>query len=72
MLGLEVRVVPGPNGPHGRGFVSGVGLGRVLKVGVRPARAIHADVARHTDVGTAVGLAHHGNHRNLMRRKKET
>ena len=32
VLGLEVRVVPGPDGPHGGRLIARVGLGGVLEV----------------------------------------
>ena len=56
---------PGPDGSHGGGLVAGVGLCRVLKVRVRSAGTVHADVARHVDVRAAVRLAHHGHHSDL-------
>ncbi len=65
MLGLQVGVVPGPDGSHGSRLVARVGLGRVLKVRVRPAWAVHADVASHVDVRAAVGFAHHSNNGDL-------
>ncbi len=70
VLSLKVGVVPGPDGSHGSGLVARVGLSRVLKVRVRPARAVHADVASHVDVRTAVGLAHNSNYGDLVFLKK--
>jgi hypothetical protein len=66
--GLLVRIVSCANGAHARGLVAGVALGRVVKVGVRPAGAVDADVAGHRDVGAAMRLAHDRNHRNLRAR----
>ena len=57
---LLVGIVAGADCAHGCGFVASVGLGRVLKVRVRAARAVDADVAREGDVRAAVRFAHYG------------
>ena len=67
VLGLQIRIVPRPNGPHGGGLVAGVGLRRVLKVGVGPPGTVDADVAGHADVRAAVRLAHHRHHGDLQK-----
>lgn len=69
---LQVRVVPSPDSPHRSGFIACVALGRVFKVRIRSSWAVHADVACHIDVRTAVRFAHHCHHSNLEMEKKET
>ena len=66
--GLQVGVVAGADGAHRRGLVARVGLRGVLEVAVGAARAVHADVARHVDVGAAVRLAHERDDRDAGRR----
>lgn len=62
--GLDIWMVAGTNGPHAGGFISCVALGGVLKVGIRPARTVDADVACGGNVRTPVGLGHDCHHRN--------
>ena len=69
---LQIRVVASPDGPHRRRFIARVALGRVFKVRIRSSGAVHADVARHVDVRTAVRFAHHCHHSNLEMEQKET
>ena len=59
VLGLDVGVVPGADGPHRGRLVARVGLGGVLEVAVRPAGAVDANVACGRDVRAAVRLRHH-------------
>ena len=61
---LHVGIISRPNGSHRGGLVAGVRLGAVLKVRVRPAGTVDADVAGVVDVRTSVGLAHDGHHGN--------
>ena len=68
MPGLQVGVIAGPDGAHAGRLVARVGLGRVLEVRVRSARAVDADVPRHTDVRTAVRFTHYCHHGDLATR----
>ena len=61
---LQKGVVPGANCTHRSRLIARVGLGRVLKVGIGPARTVDANVSRHVDVGAAVRLAHDGDDGN--------
>ena len=70
MLGLKVGIVSCPDRSHGRGFVSGVGLSRVLEVRIRTAGTVDANVAGHADVRTAMGLAHDCDNSDLKSEKK--
>ena len=67
MLSLKVGVVARPNRPHRRGLVSRVGLGRILKIGIRTSWAVDANVSRHADLGAAMGLTHHSDHGYLQK-----
>ena len=70
VLGLKVRIVSCPDRSHGRGFVSGVGLSRVLEVRIRTAGTVDANVAGHADVRTTMGLAHDCDNSDLKSEKK--
>mmetsp|Transcript_25322 Transcript_25322/g.48383 ORF Transcript_25322/g.48383 Transcript_25322/m.48383 type:complete len:420 (-) Transcript_25322:550-1809(-) len=65
---LGVGIVPRADGAHARGFVSRVGLRRVLEVAVGSAGAVDADSSRHGDVGTAMGFAHYRDYGDAARR----
>lgn len=66
---LQVGVVACPDGPHGGGLIASVALSGVFKVRIRTTRTVHTDVARHVDVRTTVGLAHHCHHCYLEQAK---
>ena len=66
--GLLEGVVARADGAHGGRLVARVGLGAVLEVGVGPAGAVDADVARVGDVRASVRLAHDGDDGDARRR----
>ena len=68
VFGLEIRIVSCPDRSHGRGFVSGVGLRRVLEIGIGTSGTVDANVASHADVRAAMGLAHDGDNSDLWRK----
>eukprot|EP01085_Mycamoeba_gemmipara_P005111 Mycagemm_TRINITY_DN10189_c0_g1::TRINITY_DN10189_c0_g1_i1::g.5111::m.5111 type:complete len:114 gc:universal TRINITY_DN10189_c0_g1_i1:679-338(-) len=61
---LHVRIVARADRSHASRLIARVRLGGVLKIRVRTARTIYADVACHGDVRATMRLAHHGNHCN--------
>lgn len=62
--GLNIGVVARPDGSHAGRLVACVALRAVLKVTVRAARAVDADVACCGNVGTPVRLGHDSHHCN--------
>ena len=62
--GLHKGVVSRPDGAHAGRLIPCVALSAILKVRVRPARAVHADVASGGYMGAAVWLGHDGHHCN--------
>lgn len=63
--GLFVWVVSSTNRAHRSGFISGVGLRTVFKVGIRSTWAVDADVSCHCNVWTSMWFAHHSDDCNL-------
>lgn len=61
---LHVGVIASPDGAHAGGLIPCVALSAVLKVRVRPSRAVDADVAGGGDVGAPVRLGHDSHHCN--------
>eukprot|EP00126_Sphaerothecum_destruens_P001047 Sdes_comp12699_c0_seq1m3001 len=67
MTRLHIRIVARPNSSHRGRLIASVGLRRVLKVGIRPSRTVHADVARHCNVRATVRLGHDSYNRDAGR-----
>ena len=61
---LQIRVVSGSNSPHRCWFIPCVTLSGILKVWVRPSRAINANVTCHSNVRASMRLTHDGNNRH--------
>jgi hypothetical protein len=61
---LEVWVVSGSDCTHWSGFITGVGLGWVLEIGVRATWTVDTNISSSCDMGTSVWFTHDGNNSN--------
>ncbi len=60
--GLNIGIIPSPDGPHTGRLIPRITLRTILKIGIRPTWTINTNIASSSNMRASVWFTHHRHH----------